>query len=331
MIEEEDEVLIPVVRHDAFFCGMMSDETICNEIVKLLMKPAKLRNFNLNELVSASAINISEKLRKKIPDVSLFYYGDVNVVWCIHIEHQSRNDKNISKRILDYQIAISRTYKRSFPDDPREIAICSILFQASKKPYDGTCVMILCVDENGNIVEKKFDVFDLAKMSYEEIDTLGIAAFVLMPMKYMVDGNPRGAYLYAVKNKAEIIELTRTESFEMIQNYILTSLSKNDRIEVMKVDDEYTRELEVNMETWANSYANEVARKKYKVGFGNGEKVGFGKGEEVGFGKGVEAVKLFVLRKMVDDDVDMGQVQRYLGLSDEELALYLDIIKNDSK
>ena len=322
-IEEENEKNKTEVdkKHDKIFKEILLNKEEASRFIYI--------NFNVFVRPDELELCNSEFRTKnnKVLEVDILYKVKGKQLFFL-IEHQTKVDKYMVYRILNYQTEIINRYKPKIGENkPAPIIMSAVIYTGKGKWTAKTNLGELQEDvENGVKLilgnEKNvgnYKVIDIKDSNKEELEKSNYVLDKACLFEQLEDVNEIISEFYMSYTKV------KTENRELIEKVIKLILSReisdnaiNDIIEIARIGGGDGKVLAMAQQVVRNQFA-----KNRREGIREGRKEGRKEGEKIGASK--------LIKELLKNNVDKDIIMKSAGISKKELEKIEEEIKEDTK
>ena len=302
-IEDLDEKEDRQARHDELFKSAFSHPEVISDLLRYNLPQEVLEEVDLSILKLCTKSFVDTELIQRHSDLIFRTKGkkekDVDI--CFIVEHQSRNDKAIGKRMLDYGYLFQRYYQKVFKTKKLPIVLYVLLYTGRYR-YTGLQrleELSQSADLSRKLSRYQFTVIDTKRKSVEEITQEGRAALCQVALKL---GSSRNALDHISKNPETLGRLLPESLYsrEVVTYFLgLSSKGWQEVLEILLVSTDNKEEI--------MTAANQLRR------------LGREEGRQEGLEKGLERGRIFTAQNMLKLQISMDLIKQVTGLSDEVL------------
>lgn len=316
--------------HDSYFKSTMSNIKVARDFFDLHLPNEFRQAVDLKTLKLAKASYIDKELRELISDIlySVTIKGEEGYLYLL-VEHQSKADRMMPFRILEYTCRIMRqdisNGKKSLP-----VVIPLVLYNGKiKYPYDHDIFSLFSNKQQVELAKKTlckpFNLLDLNEFSDEELMSENWSNIMLVLMKHIYS-----------RDLLNVLELLK-EQLKFIyenkgKNYIFTSMkyvfSAGDIDELENLSDilnGINSEMGGDVMSLAERIFTQGIEEGISQGISQGLSQGLSKGHSQGLSKGITQGIQKTAKNMLQEGIAIDVVSRVTGMSVEDIELLREV------
>jgi predicted transposase/invertase (TIGR01784 family) len=300
-------------KHDSLFRKALENPIAAREFLTVHLPPAVLKLVDLENITLEKESFIEKNLKSYISDV-LFSTKIANKEAYIFVlaEHQSKPDPLMAMRLMRYMLSICERYAARTPKGSTLPLVYPLVVYNGREKYTAKRnFWDLCSD--GEMMRKfwneEYQLIDLNDIPDEELKKHAWVGTLEFFLKYARARDLLQKWREIAGLIPELIKVRQGYDYlEIIMQYTLIGIEKNDKIE---------------LENLVKSYLTEEESERFMVSLAkHWEQEGFDKGKEEGINEGIETTAV----RMIEKGADLAFISGVTGISVPELrALQLKV------
>lgn len=299
--------------HDRLFRRSMQEKAIAIDLLRSTLPAELLAQMDLSTLILANGDFVTKELKRFQNDCIYrckIHNSDGYVV--LAAEHQSRDEKLMAFRLLEYRVAIMRGHL-SQGHDKLPIVVSLVLYHGKQSPYPHSVQLWDCFAEPELAKQwgmTPFHLIDLTTLTDEEIAQHGLAFAMEMILKHSREKRVITwlQRMLADEKLAIICSKVGANYLYDIGTYILYACGSKQQPE----------ELEQAIALLADAIPEK--REEVMTFAQQLEQRGIQQGIQQGMQQGMQQRNLEVAKNLFSAGVDVKVIKQSTGLSDEELS-----------
>ena len=249
---------------------------------------------------------ISKRYEKRISDI--IYKEKEKEIYYL-IEHQSRVDKNMPNRILEYCMELMREVKKNSREGTNPLIVPIVIYTGAKKWN---------VSENFSDTQKvekkykkfainlKYKLIDIGKYSKEELANKNTKITSMMLLeKCKNDEETRKIIMELWKNANE----ERRKWLASLVRFVFTEISKD--IAILKLINEKER---TSMEDWIERMKENRRKEDIKL-----KRKAIKEGRVEGIKQGIKETMISIIKNMLKENQDENTILRFTNAKKEDI------------
>ncbi|MFN3234778.1 MAG: Rpn family recombination-promoting nuclease/putative transposase [Gammaproteobacteria bacterium] len=301
--------------HDAFFASMMTDLDVVKDFLSSYVDKKLLAYINLNEIEICKDKQILPELKHKSTDMvyRVKLVPDQEMFIALHVEHQSKEEKNMPLRCLQYHATIMENHLKIYGDIP---LVYTIVYYNGQKPWRSSSDLRDLIRAPKALIEefalKPFKLVDLNKIEDKKLREQKLAGIMSMLMKHIHQRDLYHVLMSLVEEIKQFVASAHSNHIDHMVYYVMKTgryLQKQDVADF--VDQVMSKEDGERLMTVAEQYFQDGKQEGILQGMQQGQQRGIQEGKQ----QGMEAACRTVARNMLAKGMAIDLVSELTGLS----------------
>lgn len=314
--------------HDKYFQSAMSNIKIAKDFFRQHLPKEFRREVDLNTLKLEKASYIDKELKKLMSDIlySAQIDGDEGYLYLL-IEHQSKGDRMMPFRLLEYSCRIMRrdisNGKKFLP-----VVIPLVLYNGDVRyPYEHDIFYLFPRGVQRKLAKntlcKPFQLVDLSEMTDMELNTSNWSSIMLMLMKHIYSRELLGV-IESISEKLNIIYENEGKDYVYTSmNYVLSAGNLEKLEDLSDILNNVSSDMGEDIMTIAERLITQGREEGITQGIAQGISQGISQGINQGINRGIskgitEGIKKTAIN-MLREGIDLIVISRVTGLTIKEI------------